>query len=132
MKIVFIAVSLMLLLSGCAEKKDPDYYLQHPDKLVKEYRYCNSLPVSKAEAMPDCVAAKRSFDDIRQYIPEAVNGMVFGNKILQAQIELAQLVDEQDKLHSNDPKLEEIQKSIEELKHQIAARFAVLRLQSAL
>lgn len=86
---IFIGLFVFLLMSGCEKPTfSYDYLMQHPNVLQDEYQTCEQTKSTDQR----CKIVKQATDDFLQLANERnQEPEVFGLKIMQVQIKIAEL-----------------------------------------
>jgi hypothetical protein len=84
---VFALISLcLIMLTGCQEKKNYGYWMQHPAQIQRELERCH------ATEAPQCAEVRRAASDFTALLREQqMDPEKFGQKVLTAEYQLAQL-----------------------------------------
>lgn len=125
MKRFLLVLLLAVGVSGCQQQKDQAYYLKHPDKLKAILHRCD------AQASPDafCQASYEMGQSLNTLIEGFMhNQQSFGQKILQAQMKKADLLQQlnQTKSATDQEKISSLKKQISQKQSQIEAYLAVV------
>ena len=81
---------LALLLTGCHDQHNYQYYMTHPQALAKAVMHCVALPNSANEPM--CLIVSQAQNDFEQYVSEEqLHPQAFGKKIMEAEDQMVKL-----------------------------------------
>ena len=127
MKRFFFCFSVVtLLLTSCQNQYSENYLRLHPKILQKEKIYCDSLAIKTSAQTANCDMVATVYDDFRSLYSEyRENPELFGQKIMQAEIDYVNLKKE---LHKNEDNA--LRKKLVALKQEIKYRLAVVGIDS--
>ena len=129
-----LGLFMTLLLVGCNQQKDYDYYMLHPEAIPSDYAQCVEQTGETSNGVTaHCQIVEKARVQVSQMLQMAArNGQEFGKDILNNQIALAQAQDDLKNLqHSgsaDDSALQQAQQKVKGLEFKVNSQLAVLKL----
>ena len=131
MKKLLAFTILAFMLVGCQDNSPSfEYYMQHPEKVPGKLEACRNMADSQVSNDQSCIAAIKARRAIGGLLAELqASPQEYGAKIMQLQIQYANIKEQIDKANKQDSKqLAELQKQAADLKYHINVYQGVIRL----
>ena len=129
-----VSFVMLFALTGCQEKKDYAYWMQHPAQLSEVMQRCHAKTSESLDEASQCTEAKRAASDFMTIVNEQqMNPEKFGRRVMQAEIELTQAKQKLQQLRKDQVVAEQIviaAKAYQEKKEEVKTLLAVLSTQS--
>lgn len=131
MKRLLVAAALTMLLAGCQDNNMTyENYMLHPEKVPAKLEACRQMSDMQITNDQSCIAAIKSRRAIASLLKELeADPQAYGAKIMQMQIQYANLQTHIHNASKADPKLlAKLQQQAKDLKYHIDVYRGVIRL----
>ena len=132
-KVCVLYILIVILLVGCDQVQNKQYFLTHPKSLKKVLNQCINMP-NQGLNNANCKQASLAYSEFETLLTRSQqNGQAFGQEIIQGQLKIAALKTQIAKLKENkktDAKIiKPLYQELDKLEQQNQVYMAVIRIQ---